>query len=280
MFSSLAETYKSGIIDMINSAFGGGLFDDVFSFLSFSGQSYSNDIWNIVLRVYNNVMLPFGCALMVLWFLIFLMNKASEQSFSIEVMAKTFIKLVFAYMFMRSGINILGNLIGAGGSLIHSVRGSITSTNTMADQLITMLNNDVAGQTGLGSLMTAIFWYIKLLIPFLFALIMKAIVSIIAIGRIIELAIKACFAPIAFADMFAEGTNGQGFRFIKGFLATCLQGAVIAVIAIIYAQIAPSIFTAASTDFWGGILSYLVSGFAAVALVVKSQAIAKEIVGS
>lgn len=73
-----------------------------------------------------------------------------------------------------------------------------------------------------------------------FFLTMKAIayiVFVIAIGRIFELALYTMFAPLPLATLASDGTHDVAKSFIKNYIATVLQIAVIATMFLIYVSV-------------------------------------------
>lgn len=270
----------NGLYSWIDGGFGGGLFADINKTLSFSNQAFAGQLWSIITTIYNNLILPFAVALMVLWFLIALMEKVSEQNFSFEVFVRMFIKYVFAYFLMRNGLNIMEALIGVGGSLVNKFGEMAESNITLAADLKALVEQDANGNAFAG-ILSALGWYMQLMLPCLFAWIMKMVVNVIAYGRLLELSVKAMFAPIPMADMFSDGNNTTGIRYIKSFLATCLQGVVIAAIAFAYSTMASGFYGGAASlsNVFSALGLYLIGGMAAIMLIAKSQQLAKEIVG-
>ena len=105
-------------------------------------------------------------------------------------------------------------------------------------------------------------------------------VKIICYTRLIEIYIRAAFAPIAFSDFFHNGFQGGGWRFLKSFLAVCLQGAVILCIGAIFGALMPVIFNlGGDTTFFSAMGRYFAILAAAVMLMFKSLSLTKEFVG-
>lgn len=270
----------NGLYSLIDGGFGGGLFSDINKTLSFSNQVFSGQLWNTISTVYNNLILPFSVGLMVLWFLVALMEKASDQNFSFEVLVKMLIKYIFAYFLMKNGLNIIEVFLGIGGSLVNKF-GTIADSNiTLANDLKALVEQDANG-SAISGIFSALSWYIQLLIPCVLGWIMKIMVNVMAYGRLIELAIKAMFAPIPLADMFSDGGNSTGIRYLKSFLATCLQGVVIAAIAFAYSTMVSGFYGGAATltNLFPTLGLFLIGGLSAMLLISKSQQLAKEIVG-
>ena len=126
-----------------------------------------------------------------------------------------------------------------------------------------------------------ILWF-YLLLPWVGQWIMKLCISVICYTRVVEIYFRATFAPIALADFFHSGLQGSGWRFLKSFLAVCLQGGTILVIAILFSALTAQHITNVDQvvkDLIPFIGVYLAFGASAVMLMFKSLSLTKELVG-
>ena len=55
-------------------------------------------------------------------------------------------------------------------------------------------------------------------------------VMFIAISRIVELSVRAMFAPVGVADLFGDGNHAAGIRYLKKIFALALQFALAVII--------------------------------------------------
>ena len=77
-----------------------------------------------------------------------------------------------------------------------------------------------------------------------------------------------------------NGFQGSGWRFLKAFLAVCLQGAVILCIGAVFSALMPVIFNlGGETTFFSAMGRYFAILAAAVMLMFKSLSLTKEFVG-
>ena len=110
-------------------------------------------------------------------------------------------------------------------------------------------------------------------------LIIKAIaylVFVIAIGRVFELSIYTIFAPLPLATFASDTTHDVAKTFLKNYIATVLQVAVIVVMFVVYVAMNKFI----STAFSGTKLIHLVVLLALGLGVFKSGSWAKKICGT
>lgn len=118
----------------------------------------------------------------------------------------------------------------------------------------------------------------ELLLPYAIASLLSGITTFIIYSRMIEMLVRIAGAPIALSDFMHEGFHSSGWRYLKSFLAVCLQGFVILLIAQIYSSI--MLKTVTYAGFMETCVSYFVISFAAVSLMFKSQTLCKELVGA
>ena len=121
--------------------------------------------------------------------------------------------------------------------------------------------------------------YIIFVIPYFFVLKAVAIiVFVIAIGRVFELLIYTMVAPLPLATFASDVSHDVAKSFLKNYIATVLQIAIILVIFIIYGAVT-SYFSAASNGLAGLRLIEVVELVALATCVVKSSSWARKVCG-
>ena len=261
-----------------------GVFDTVSEVLKLnpSTGSYQN-AWTAVERVYENAMVPIALGLMIIWFLVSFMEKASNEQVTLEQLLMLFVKLIAAKYLIDHGLEIFAKLWGLGISVIDTVGNAFTNggAGLFGDAEREALWKSITGVewgTKL-KLLPALGLMCQLLIPWLASLIMTACVYFIAYSRLIEMLLRVLATPIAVSDFITEGLHGAGWRYLKNFLAICLQGMIIVAICNLY----PLIMSAVLSDqgaFWDVTLKFLAFSFSAIALMFKSLSLSKELVGT
>lgn len=131
---------------------------------------------------------------------------------------------------------------------------------------------------------------LQMVFPYLLSWGIQLICSAVCFFRLIEFYIMTCMAPIAFSDFFTEGMHSNGWRFVKNYLALALQMGVIMLGILAFNGIVSGLLPESGLeDVVVPILGigkalyivilYLACGVACCAVLLKSRAIAKEIVG-
>lgn len=259
MFSG---TYLSGIIDILST----NITDTL--------------AWKAMSLLYDNVMLPIGMALVVLYFLLELMDKVTQELVSIEIFLKMFLKLFIAVFLIQNGLNILDGLLSVGLSLIGSLIVTIQSTDfAVGEDIVTAFQQEVEN----ASFFTQIVMCIELLIPKVIMFIIEIAVQVICWGRIIELCVRAMLSPIPIADVFADGMRSNGVRYLKKYAGVCVQGAVIlAIAAVMYTlqlTMLPDMDDVSWSSFSMFTIKYIIIAASSLFMIVKSQTWANDLFG-
>lgn len=270
------------IYSMFQEIFAGGVFDSVRGVLKLNPSTGAwSQAWVAVDTVYSNVMVPIALGLMIIWFLVAFMEKAASEQVTFEQLFMIFAKLIAAKFLIDNGLQIFANLWSLGISLIDTVGNAFPGGPGGNPMEYKELWKDWTGlewNAKIG-ILKGIGLLCQLLIPWLVSKIMIAVVMFICYSRIIEMLMRMMAAPIALSDFMTEGLHGAGWRFLKNFLAICLQGMIMVGIAQIYPLVLNAILNG-STGFWETLLKYVAFSFAAIALLFKSLSISKELVGT
>lgn len=253
--------------------------------------------WTIVEAVFNDILLPIGITLMVIYFIAALIDKSSTGQFNFEVFFKCFIQLIVATVLISNLMAIVNIILSVGYSLIfklQSVAGANWSTDFYAEvfesvykELGTVFGFDFSDVPVLGAAIKAfnvnnpikmIPLIISLLIPYIMSLIIRLGVMLLSYTRVIELMISVMFMPLCMGDIFTDGIHGAAMRNIKRLFAVSLQGFAIYAVAILYSFIASGILTSASGAMQS-IFANVVLGAAALASMFKASQFCKDALG-
>lgn len=277
----------AGAQNLFKEIFGDGLLGDLINLLSENPQTAYPKAWSLMENLYNNVMVPIALGLMVIWFLVKFMEKSTLEQTTYEQALLLFVKLLVAKLLIDYGIEIFTGMWSLGLSVVKefgagasasATAGGAGSTIISAEELETMWEDFTGSPWDKKMGWSSIGVYIQLLIPWLVTLIIRACAYFIVYSRLIEMFLRMCGAPIALSDFMSEGMQGAGWRYIKNFLAICLQGLLIVAIARLYSIIILDVITGKSG--WDLIIAHLAVGFASVALMFKSLSLSKELLGT
>lgn len=238
--------------------------------------------WNAIESVYTNVMVPIALGLMIIWFLVALMEKSASEQVTLEQIFMLFVKLIAAKFIIDNGFQIFTQLWSLGISLIDEVGDAFIDPNNPVAFDYKDLWKDLTGVTWGDKLpiMTSLGLLCQLLVPWIASKVMIGCVYFICYSRLFEMMVRMLATPVAVSDFITEGLHGAGWRYIKNFLAICLQGMIIVAIGQLYPLIMSGVLSNPGNKFWEVILMFLALSFSAVALMFKSLSLSKELVGT
>lgn len=274
------SAFPQGVWDMYTLIYAGEMFDDgtgsglgtaeVLRFDIVGNKNFKN-LWKNVINEYYKGLLPLGQMMVVIYILIEILQKTDRQSLTPEHFSRCLIKLFIAIIVMNMGFDILSAGINVASGIFDTIKEAPVNTKGSATSCI----YDELG--GTFSLFDAFAKYIQLFIPWLLLVVARLSISIVCWSRILDIAIRAMFAPIGMSDLVSEGMRGKGFKYLKKLISSALQGAVIIGVVKAYGIINKAVRDAGGIgEPW--IIPVLLA-FVVLSLTFKSKTVADDIVG-
>ncbi len=273
---------KNILESMLNQVCGANLFENIYETLSvnlFSSGGAFGAAYSVVHAIYNTIM-SIGVMLLFVYFIVSLVDKLSSDTFTWEMLWRQFALLLAAKYIMENGFQLLELIfnIGMATAAQVSALGDPSVSETAIDAAA-IIDEFTGSFTGFYAIIGDVIMMLYLLIPWLLSWIMGLCVSIICYSRVIEIYVRATFAPIALSDFFHSGLHGPGWRYLKSFLAVALQGALILVVGMIYSALFKGLVLDQTDNLLVFLGKYIVIYASAVMLMFKSQSLSKELVG-
>lgn len=265
---------------MLKDICGSDLFSSIYETLSINW--FSSGAALTAARTLHNTIKPVALMLMFLYFMIAIVDKLSSENFTWEQLWRQMAMLLAAKYLIDNCFDILKLMFDIGmaaAATLSSKYGTNVSSVTINAQTLIDGFRQSMGFSEFFSFLAEMLMVLYLLLPWLLSWIMRLCVSIVCYSRVIEIYCRAVFAPLAISDFFHTGLQGGGWRFLKNFLAVCLQGAMILVIAIIYSKLFASL-TVNEPNLFVFIGKYLAFYASAVMLMFKSLSLTKEVLGT
>lgn len=229
------------------------------------------------LRSFYNIIFGVGVAMMIIYFLLHVQKEAIENRGSSDVYARACIILLAACWVMANGFDLLCYCIDIGSALGQEILNSEASiavpTAAVSQDFIDNLNATSGKIWIVVSLVVAA---IGLFLPYLGMNLMMLLIQVQVYMRMIELFMRAMFAPLALGDLFSGGPNPTGIRYFRAFLACALQGVIIIGTLFAYRMVSSGI---ASVDGALGVLGNIMILGAALGFIGKSNSFARELCG-
>lgn len=268
---------------MLNEICGPGIIQSIFETLSINWFADDNAVLKVVNTIHDTAVKPVAIFLVMIYFMGAIVDKLSNESFTWEQLWRQLAMLIVSMYLIEYGIDIMKWFFGIGMKLTADISTSYKEMGANAIDAAALVNSfkEQWGMDGwLAGFFINIILFIILLIPFLLSWIMRLLVSVICYSRVIEIYARATFAPIALSDFFHSGLQGTGWRYLKNFLAVCLQGAMILAIGIIFSKLYEVISFDAASNVFAFIGKYLAFYASAIMLMFKSLPLTKELVGT
>lgn len=271
---------------MLEDICGSDLFDTIIRILTidiFATDGAYGKVFSRVQDMYEAVQ-SVAVVLIFIYFMIAFVDKLSGESFTFEQMFRQIILLLVAKFLIDHGMEIIQLLYDFGTALLVEVAapipeggGAMGADN--AKELLKEFESSL-GLKGFMKVLKDVIVWLWLFIPWIFSWVLGICVKIIMYSRMIEIYVRAVFAPIAFADFYQGGLQSAGFRYLRNFLAVAIQGALILSVAAVYSGLFSTVVASAGLNFLNFLGLYLAFLSAAVMLMFRSLTLAKEIVGT
>jgi len=264
MLKSIAENsmLEKTITDQIDKTY--GLFDE---------GGFVNNI--------ADALKPVGFAMCALFFIMALYDLAMQDRFDLEMFIKFFTKfalgvgvIIFSDKFVQ--------LSSAVSLWIQELIANAKISNSLAEAEKHM-ENLKGGSGGLGTVIMV--GLIGMILELVFAIV-TACITVVCFSRVMEMALRACFMPIALGLISEDGFKGAGGRYIKRYIALAAQGPALIIIAKIHSAIVAEPLIQFCTGNDGGtellasVIPLVGVSFAAVALCFKSISVINDVFGA
>ena len=219
-----------------------------------------------------------GLGLLLMFFLTELIDKLTKEQFDTE----TLIRMLIKYLAVEALFNNLPKLIEALFALSNEITADVGNLSSQTDGILNSVAQIIADSKTIIDILITVLVFL----PWLLTKIMGLVVQAVCWSRLIDIILRGGFAPIGCASMAQEGFAGNGFRYLKKFFASCLQGAIIAGILMLSNKIGATLFHGMLIDdenvvsILATVISMLVVNFIQIMCIVKSGQFANEIAGA
>lgn len=244
---------------------------DVSDILTSGGDTQMADITEKLQTQVETVAIPaveaFALAVALLFFIISLVEIVSQDRLTMEFFIKFFAKFLIAVFFISNAGKLFAGICDIGDGM-----AGIFSDMSLGKGEFEFMNVDELAEKFKESdihWMEAICTAALTAGPiYLVSLILVSICYIIAFSRILELAARGSFLPIALAMMSDDGWRGAGGRYIRKLLAIASQSAVLVLIAQFTTYIIGSVGTSLCEKFEGTVTMGDITGTLVIILGV------------
>ena len=242
-----------------------------------------------------------AASLVILFFLIELLNEAQKDFVTFERLTVMLLRLLAVTVLIMNLEMIVNGLEELSVLIFKAVKDlagnssnsfEIFGENAATGYRYSEVEKDMKDALGKAGIKQALMVVLQLLIPWLISRLCYVVAYVIAVGRSIELIVRAIFSPIGVANLFEDGTRSSGFRYLKKFAACALQLGAIAVILYAANALCNSLISSLSDgymtitkdnilDVLGSTALWSMSAIqlAVIGITLKAQSICNDILG-
>jgi len=233
-----------------------------------------------------------GLAISIMFFLFAMLDIITTDRFTLEYFIRFFGKLAISIALIEYAPEITKACRDFGNDFLTLIKNvgfgpDRVQEATLAKEVyinyVKELLDEAGGEAGAGALIRAVLTGGLIgLIGMIAGMIFSVIVYLVSFTRLLEMAVRGVFMPVAFGLLADDGWRGAGGRYIRKFIAVCAQGAVILLIANLYTTALGA--SAASVIGRGNMLMAIVClfglAFATISLLFKSIGVVNDIFGA
>lgn len=238
-------------------------------------------IWSIILNI-NGAVQAIGLALLVIFFLIGVVKTCGSfaEAKKPEQVFKLFIRFALAKAVITYGLELMLSIFkivqGIVQTIMQTAGISGASNSVLPQEMITAIEK-------CGFFESIPLWAVTLIGGFVIT-ILSFIMILTVYGRFFKLYLYTAIAPVPLSTFAGESTSHVGKSFIKGYIAVCLEGAIIVLACIIFSVFAsspPAIDTTAQAvnQVWSYIQELAFNMLVLVGTIKASDRVVREMMG-
>lgn len=203
--------------------------------LVLSPESFNASIYNGVLLIMKNAVMPVAYVLLGLLFITELYNitiRTDHQSgiMAMEIPFRAMIKVALCKVVVDSTELILSAIYNISAQIITNIGTTISGGTTLTPADMEVIRAVVEDMDFGVKLMTAV----EVTLIYLIVKFVMVIVSVIVVGRMMELYVLMAVAPVPLATFPNVEMSGIAKNFLKSFAAVCLQGVLIYIVVAMF----------------------------------------------
>ena len=187
-------------------------------------MTFNPGMFNTVVKIANVVIMPVALSMLALFAMLEILKIQEQAGGETTVMHKLllpfFIKFTLAYAVVTQAVGLLSGIFNIVLSIIQNI---VLEVGVGSDFLDLEQTREVISDLSIGSQLHM--WAVALIIM-LIVIIASFYINIKITMRMIEIYVFIAFSPLPLSTFGSGVTSQMGQNFLKGFVAVCVQGAV------------------------------------------------------
>lgn len=247
-------------------------------------QSWNSALFTQLQNISKATIVPIAVGIMTIIICYDLITACADSNnmkdFDIGIFFRFIVKAWVAIFFINNIFTITGGIFEIGSAVADKALTQFFDENTAFKEFV--VSTDFEDMLSECSLIDLLFTWSLSVSAYTITLIMTVIVMLVTAGRMIEILIYFCAAPIPFATMTNKEWNNVGFSFLKNLFALALQAFFIVIILAIYVILFNTNMTNPA-DIGGltaSLLSWICYSIICCFMLMKTGSISKSICGA
>lgn len=231
---------------------------------------------------YNTFFQGIGMAIALLFFLMAMIDLSTSERLTLEFFIKFFSKLVIALFLIDMAPELVNKIVEFGDAVMTQMSNSNGFEET--DELIKQYRNYLETSD------PRTHWILLIVqsactvgLIYIISFVVIVVAYIVGFTRLLELGVRGAFMPIALGLIADDGWRGPGGRYIRKFIAVCVQGAALIVISTVSSKAMGMTGVGVVSGNDGGFIGLLsIAGlaFATISMMFKSIGIINDVFGA
>lgn len=203
--------------------------------LVLSPETFNTSIYNGVLLIMKNAVMPVAYVMLGLLFVFELYNitirtEGQHGTTGTEIPFRVIFKIIMCKWAIDSTQLIMGAIYDVSAQIIKNIGSTISGGVTLTPADIEVIRAIVEDMDFGVKLMTSV----EVTIIYLIVNFVMVIISVIVVGRMMELYVYMAIAPVPISTFPNAELSGVGKNFLKGFAAVCIQGVLIYIVVAMF----------------------------------------------
>lgn len=211
-------------------------------------ETYNSALYNGVMNIMDNAVMPIAYILLGLLFMLEIYNitirTEGMNNFGFEIAFRTMFKIVLIKLVIDSTPLIMSAIYGISTEVISSISGIFGSGASLSPPDFESIRNEIDElkilQQTLVAAQVLVIW-----IVYKFSII---VVQVIMIGRMFEIYVHLAIAPLPLATLPNTELSGVAKNFLKSFAAVSIQGTIIFIVLGMYNVIISNAVSVGGTE--------------------------------
>lgn len=290
VFEKLEEWIRELLIELIKTEISGvnsamkdmlGLMNEN---ITDTPQSWNGTLFTKLQEISNAAIVPIAIGIMTIIICYDLisacLDKNNFKEFDTSIFFRFIVKAWVAIYFINNVFTIVGAIFEIGSNIADTALSQLFSTESEFGSFI--LSDEFTEILSDCSLIDLVMLSCNVIFINLITVVVMIIITLVTAGRMIEILVYICGAPIPFATMTNREWSNVGFSYIKNICALALQAFFIVIIVAIYMILFNTAVTTPSdiTGLTGSLFKCGCYSVICCFMLLKTGSIAKSICGT